>query len=170
MYHKNYSYLTPQDAFKLFQDNHAAVMRLIEIIDRSSPDYLSPWDVVELFDLALTVENKPPKPPAQGPARTQKSMATEFITKPGDVFTIKSNRGVICDTITVQVTNDETAESFYLGYRNELDAWKHLKRINEIAARRVMYQLDDDEPIDFVECIPYRHRFERGFDYRKIAV
>jgi len=92
--------------------------------------------------------------------RSQQTMSKEFITKPGDVFTIKSWKGLISNTISVNVTNEKHNEEFWLSFVNELKAWKFLKKLNRMGARTVLFQTNNDKPIPFEKSIPYISRFK----------
>ncbi len=91
--------------------------------------------------------------------------AGKFVSVPGDVYTIKSTKGMICNSITVHVANTgdvnaaaiETDEYFTLP--NNLDAWKFLKQINEMGGRIVFHQRGDEPPVEYKRSGPYRCRF-----------
>lgn len=89
--------------------------------------------------------------------RSQDTMRERFTTKPGDIFTIQSKTGVLSRIISVSVKNGN--EQFYLSFKNDLDAWKVLKRVNEIPGRSVMFQSDDNTPIPLKNSVPYDSRF-----------
>ncbi len=92
--------------------------------------------------------------------RSQKSMSEEFITRPGDVFTVKSfYRQLLTNSIMVEVSNENTKEDFVMIFPNKTGSWSLFKSINETAGRRVMYQLDGQDPVPFENSTPYKIRF-----------
>lgn len=84
----------------------------------------------------------------------------QFNTSPHDVFTIKSSSGVLCDTITIHVSNEVLKEEFWMSWPNRLESWEALKQLAEVG-RKVLHQTDDRDPIPYVDSIPYMYRFDR---------
>lgn len=102
--------------------------------------------------------------------RTQETIMADlkkgkFESVPQDVMTIKSCSNMICNTIDIHLTNAQSGDDCYFCISNKLDAWKWLKQINEVEARSVLYQIDDNNPIKFEESLPYKSRFEKGWNY-----
>jgi len=94
-------------------------------------------------------------------SRSQETMKNQFITAPGDVFTIKSHKNCISDSLTILVTNKNTEESFYLSAPNRIEAWKLLLQLDNMGGRSVFLQFGDDEPIPYKQSDAYKYRFAR---------
>lgn len=93
--------------------------------------------------------------------RSHDSMSKEFVTHPGDVFAILAHEGVICNTIDVQISNEETDEKFTISFNNQLGSWKTLKTISEFRAVNYERHLYGGkiESCKYVDSAPYKHRF-----------
>ena len=94
--------------------------------------------------------------------RTQESITKDlrtgnFVTSPGDIFIVKHTSNLISNSIVVELKNGN--ENFYFGLPNKIEAWNFLKELNEIGGRKVLYQIDDNEPFDFADSMPYKYRF-----------
>lgn len=94
--------------------------------------------------------------------RTQETIqeslkAGKFISIPGDIYTVKGSSNMLSNSLTLHLVNSQ--ESIYFGLPNELDAWKFLKSLNETGGRKVYYQIDNNEPINFEDSLPYKYRF-----------
>ncbi len=91
--------------------------------------------------------------------RNQESMRKNFISCPGDKYTIKGSSNCISNSITVMVSNSGREEKFFITMRNNLDAWKMLKKLDDMGGRTVLDQIDNNAPIPFKDSMPYKHRF-----------
>lgn len=91
--------------------------------------------------------------------RTAESFKQNLITCPGDVFTIKGTSNCISDSLTILIENKDRGESFLNSWPNRLEVWKILKRLNEMGGRKVLNQMDDNEPEPFEDSLPYKVRF-----------
>lgn len=89
-----------------------------------------------------------------------------FTSCPGDVFTIKATSGMISSSISIHITNDGTMNDAaivtdeWLGLENRIEAWEWVKQCSEVPGRKAMYQIDDNEPIEYKDSTPYKHRFK----------
>lgn len=77
----------------------------------------------------------------------------------GDTMTIKSASGVICNTITLNLKNEENEENITFCLPNKIGVWKYLKDVLQFS--QVMYQIDGNEPIKYQDSEPYKARFNR---------
>lgn len=91
--------------------------------------------------------------------RTAKTMQESFITKPGDIFTVKGSKNCISSSITVEVANKGNNELFNITLSNTLPAWQMLLKLDNMGGRSVFNQHGDDAPIPFKESMSYKHRF-----------
>lgn len=92
--------------------------------------------------------------------RTYESLTTgNFTTCPDDKIVIESLSGVICNSITFELTNKERGESISFTFDNVLASWKWLKSFNSIHMRDVFVQIDDGPEIPFTDSEPYKARF-----------
>jgi len=92
--------------------------------------------------------------------RSQKSMSEKFVTSPDDVYIIKSSTGVLANTISVNVINNKTEEDFMISFKNIFQSWKVLKQLNEMTSRAVLFQIDNNDPLNYEDCFPYKARFK----------
>ena len=120
--------------------------------------------MIEIVELMLN----PPVYVKDFRPRSHKSMAENFIVRPFDTFTIIQRRGMISDSIEVQVTNEETKENFRIGMINRNESWKTLKKIHEMGNRHVQVQVPDEDEhlygttlVSYEESMPYVARFGR---------
>jgi hypothetical protein len=95
----------------------------------------------------------------------------EFITAPGDVFTLKLPIGSMFGTLLIHVTNDGTKENSiktdeYLIMYNRTESWALLNQVAETGGRQVLVQGRGREPMAFKEstCYKDRLRFIRRYD------
>jgi len=94
--------------------------------------------------------------------RTQESIYEDlrtgnFVTKPGDVYILEHTSACLSDSLDIKLVN--RGEEIYFGLPNNIKAWNFLKQLNEIGGRRVLYQVDDNEPINLEDSQPYKYRF-----------
>ncbi len=80
-----------------------------------------------------------------------------FITAPKDVFTLMHTSGLISDSLSIKI--NRSGKTFYFGLKNNIESWTLLKKLNEMGARTVLYQIDNETPIAFEDSYPYRYRF-----------
>jgi hypothetical protein len=114
------------------------------------------------FRMSTGISLKPSKPPRD----IQENLYNgKFTSVPGDVYTIERTRGMLSSNVSIHVTNDGTmnAEAIltdeYFNLPNNLDAWKFLKQINEIAGRVVFEKIGDEPAVKYEKSGPYRYRF-----------
>ena len=81
-----------------------------------------------------------------------------WYSTPHDVMTILHSL-CISNTIDIRVTNEPNDVDYTVSVSNVDDAWKWLKRIDDTAARTVLYETEDGETIDFKDSAPYQYRF-----------
>lgn len=86
-----------------------------------------------------------------------------FLTKPGDVITVKICSYSLSSSISIELANRQTGERLFDTIPNWLAAWEWLKSVNEIGGRDVVVQTNDQEPIPFEESAPYLYRFGGDF-------
>lgn len=87
-----------------------------------------------------------------------------YITNPNDVITILHSTGIISSSIDIKFSNESTGEKAgYGSLINKKETWNILKEFNEIGGRKVLYQIDNNEPIPFEDSAPYKHRFTESF-------
>lgn len=106
--------------------------------------------------------------------RTQEMIHEElrngsFVSYPGDVFIVKHSSGMISNSLSIEAHNDHPVhgyKTFWFGLPNELNAWKFLKQINEMGGRKVLYQIDENEPFPFEQSVAYRYRFDPTYRRR----
>ena len=94
--------------------------------------------------------------------RIVRTMKKQFVTRPGDVFTIKVRSNLLSNVIDVEVKNERVGENFTLTFKNAEDSWDLFKKLNDMLARKVFYKVDDEEPIPFEDSPPYKSRFGAG--------
>lgn len=84
-----------------------------------------------------------------------------LLTKPGDVFTIIIEEGVISNSITFELTNKAEGEEFFShAFPNKLPVWEFLKKLNEVGNRTVLvYNEREDATVPFDQSAPYIYRF-----------
>lgn len=91
--------------------------------------------------------------------RTQETMRENFISCPGDVYIIKMHRNLISNCLVFYVTNEERKEKFPITATNKLGVWELLRDLDNMGGRSVMVQIDNDNPINFKDSMPYKARF-----------
>lgn len=80
--------------------------------------------------------------------------------KPGDIFTIEVGDCVAND-IRFTLNNKYSGEEFFPFFiPNNLEAWKMLKRWNEVPGRKVeVHNVREETTVDFEDSEAYKYRF-----------
>tara|TARA_X000001388_G_C2133349_1_gene85908 strand:+ start:116 stop:421 length:306 start_codon:yes stop_codon:yes gene_type:complete len=93
-------------------------------------------------------------------SKTAKALLKQgkWYSTPNDVMTILHSI-CISNTIDIRVTNEPNDVDYTVSVSNVDDAWKWLKWIDGTPARKVLYETEDGETIDFKDSAPYQYRF-----------
>ena len=92
---------------------------------------------------------------------THKSLKEQFfagISNPGDTITIVMQKGVICDSVLLQMHSAASTKKETFSVPNKLEAWRYLKSINDLAGRRVWVKTGNRK-IPYEKSLPYMIRF-----------
>lgn len=94
---------------------------------------------------------------------SREKFTISWVTEPADTIYLMFHENTLSSTIACRLHNEKTGYTERFSLKNELEAWKWLKKFNEIGGRAVKIETFGSggvEVQDFKDSPAYRCRFK----------